>query len=95
MSLSQITPTMSTQRLIDRDERTRQKPMRVLVLGMCRTGTTSIAIALRKLGYTFLPNHPNLHYGKKPSTSLCYHLKTGLKTNGRWNPTAKKSLTNF
>ena len=52
MSLSQITPTMSTQRLIDRDERTRQKPMRVLVLGMCRTGTTSIAIALRKLGYT-------------------------------------------
>jgi hypothetical protein len=52
MSLSQITPTMSKQRLIDRDERTRKKPMRVLVLGMCRTGTSSIAVALRKLGYT-------------------------------------------
>ncbi|KAI4649087.1 hypothetical protein J4E93_003399 [Alternaria ventricosa] len=43
---------MSKQRLIDRDERTRKKPMRVLVLGMCRTGTTTIAVALRKLGYT-------------------------------------------
>jgi len=39
-------------RLIDRDERTRKKPMRVLVLGMCRTGTTSVSVALRKLGYT-------------------------------------------
>jgi len=52
MSLSQITPSMSKQRLIDRDERTRKKPMRILVLGMCRTGTTTIAVALRKLGYT-------------------------------------------
>ncbi|KAI4631410.1 hypothetical protein J4E83_002942 [Alternaria metachromatica] len=43
---------MSKQRLIDRDERTRKKPMRILVLGMCRTGTTTIAVALRKLGYT-------------------------------------------
>lgn len=43
---------MSTQRLIDSDERTRTKPMRILVLGMCRTETTSIAVALRKLGYT-------------------------------------------
>jgi hypothetical protein len=42
---------MST-RLIDSDARMRTKPMRVLVLGMCRTGTTSISIALRKLGYT-------------------------------------------
>ena len=43
---------MASPRLIDRDERTRKKPMRVLVLGMCRTGTTSMAVALRKLGYT-------------------------------------------
>lgn len=43
---------MSGQRLIDSDERTRKKPMRVLVLGMCRTGTTSVSVALRKLGYT-------------------------------------------
>ncbi|KAH7371187.1 hypothetical protein BKA66DRAFT_424539 [Pyrenochaeta sp. MPI-SDFR-AT-0127] len=43
---------MPGQRLIDHDERTRKKPMRVLVLGMCRTGTTSVSIALRKLGYT-------------------------------------------
>lgn len=43
---------MASQRLIDRNERTRSKPMRVLVLGMCRTGTTTVAIALRKLGYT-------------------------------------------
>jgi hypothetical protein len=39
-------------RLIDRDTRVRKKPMRVLVLGMCRTGTTSLSTALRKLGYT-------------------------------------------
>ncbi|KAJ4364483.1 hypothetical protein N0V83_009077 [Neocucurbitaria cava] len=43
---------MPAPRLIDQDERTRTKPMRILVLGMCRTGTTSISIALRKLGYT-------------------------------------------
>ncbi|KAH8725376.1 hypothetical protein GQ44DRAFT_707000 [Phaeosphaeriaceae sp. PMI808] len=41
-----------SDRLIDQIERTRTKPMRILVLGMCRTGTTSIAVALRKLGYT-------------------------------------------
>lgn len=39
-------------RLIDREERVRQKPMRVLVLGMCRTGTSAVSMALRKLGYT-------------------------------------------
>jgi hypothetical protein len=39
-------------RLIDRDTRLRKKPMRILVLGMCRTGTTSLSTALRKLGYT-------------------------------------------
>ncbi|KAJ4354351.1 uncharacterized protein N0V89_006086 [Didymosphaeria variabile] len=41
----------SGTRLIDRDQRVRTKPMRVLVLGMCRTGTSSIRLALRKLGY--------------------------------------------
>ncbi|KAF2789360.1 hypothetical protein K505DRAFT_253516 [Melanomma pulvis-pyrius CBS 109.77] len=46
---------MAGQRLIDADERVRTKPMRILVLGMCRTGTTSISTALRKLGYT--PHH--------------------------------------
>ncbi|KAE8845444.1 hypothetical protein HRS9139_00011 [Pyrenophora teres f. teres] len=44
--------TPAPQRLIDRDERTRKKPMRILVLGMCRTGTSTLAVALRKLGYT-------------------------------------------
>jgi hypothetical protein len=39
-------------RLIDRETRVRKKPMRILVLGMCRTGTTSLSTALRKLGYT-------------------------------------------
>lgn len=43
---------MASERLIDRNERTRSKPMRVLVLGMCRTGTSTVAVALRKLGYT-------------------------------------------
>jgi hypothetical protein len=42
----------TTTRLIDATTRTRKKPMRILVLGMCRTGTTSISTALRKLGYT-------------------------------------------
>jgi len=44
--------TPANRRLIDGEERTRKKPMRILVLGMCRTGTTSVAVALRKLGYT-------------------------------------------
>ncbi|KAI9736623.1 MAG: hypothetical protein M1834_000827 [Cirrosporium novae-zelandiae] len=39
-------------RLIDRETGTRTKPMKVLVLGMCRTGTLSIYTALQKLGYT-------------------------------------------
>ncbi|PSN71472.1 hypothetical protein BS50DRAFT_570828 [Corynespora cassiicola Philippines] len=39
-------------RQIDADGRERTKPMRVLVLGMCRTGTSTIAYALRRLGYT-------------------------------------------
>jgi hypothetical protein len=43
---------MTGQRLIDSNARTRKKPMRILVLGMCRTGTTTIGVALRKLGYT-------------------------------------------
>lgn len=43
---------MTTQRLIDTTSRVRKKPMRILVLGMCRTGTTTITLALRKLGFT-------------------------------------------
>ncbi|KAF2272016.1 uncharacterized protein EI97DRAFT_237001 [Westerdykella ornata] len=39
-------------RLINNAPRERTKPMRVLVLGLSRTGTTSILVALRKLGYT-------------------------------------------
>lgn len=42
---------MAPERLIDSDTRTRNKPMRVLVLGMCRTGTSSIKAALGRLGY--------------------------------------------
>jgi hypothetical protein len=43
---------MTGRRLIDKDERSRQKPMRILVLGMPRTGTSSLCLALRKMGYT-------------------------------------------
>ncbi|KAF2028302.1 hypothetical protein EK21DRAFT_101906 [Setomelanomma holmii] len=42
----------TTNRLIDANTHARKKPMRILVLGMCRTGTTTMSIALRKLGYT-------------------------------------------
>ncbi|KAF2108901.1 hypothetical protein BDV96DRAFT_605330 [Lophiotrema nucula] len=43
---------MATQRReIDTTEGSRTTPMRVLVLGMPRTGTTSLTLALRKLGY--------------------------------------------
>jgi hypothetical protein len=44
--------TMAGRRLIDKDERERNKPMRILVLGMPRTGTSSLCLALRKMGYT-------------------------------------------
>jgi hypothetical protein len=44
---------MAFPRLIDeREEVTRKWPMHVLVLGMPRTGTSSLIIALRTLGYT-------------------------------------------
>lgn len=38
-------------RLIDRDKGTRTRPMRLLVLGISRTGTSSLCIALEKLRY--------------------------------------------
>lgn len=46
------TAKMPTQRLIDQLDRPRKKPMRVLVLGVSRTGTSSIMQALQTLGYT-------------------------------------------
>ncbi|GAB1205839.1 hypothetical protein APSETT445_004518 [Aspergillus pseudonomiae] len=39
-------------RLIDHEPNTRTKPMRILCLGLTRTGTNSLVVALRKLGYT-------------------------------------------
>ncbi|OQD72401.1 hypothetical protein PENDEC_c021G02285 [Penicillium decumbens] len=38
-------------RLIDSEPNTRVKPMLVLCMGMARTGTNSMTVALRKLGY--------------------------------------------
>jgi hypothetical protein len=43
---------MVGRRLIDNDERTRKTPMRILVLSMPRTGTSTLCLALRKMGYT-------------------------------------------
>jgi hypothetical protein len=44
---------MANHRLIDdKEAKPRTQPMRVLVLGMPRTGTSSLIIALRTLGYT-------------------------------------------
>jgi hypothetical protein len=42
---------MGGPRLIDAQQRERKTPMRVIVLGLSRTGTASICAALRKLGY--------------------------------------------
>jgi len=39
-------------RLIDEQPVERKKPVRVLILGLSRTGNTSLCAALRKLGYT-------------------------------------------
>ncbi|KAF2742304.1 hypothetical protein M011DRAFT_462545 [Sporormia fimetaria CBS 119925] len=43
---------MPGSRHIDYEERTRSKPMKVLIFGLSRTGTASICAALRKLSYT-------------------------------------------
>ncbi|KAF1838933.1 hypothetical protein BDW02DRAFT_306310 [Decorospora gaudefroyi] len=43
---------MTGRRLIDKVDRERQKPMRILVLSMPRTGTSTLCLALRKLSYT-------------------------------------------
>ncbi|KAE8377164.1 hypothetical protein BDV26DRAFT_264300 [Aspergillus bertholletiae] len=39
-------------RRIDKEPNRRVKPMRILCLGLTRTGTNSLALALQKLGYT-------------------------------------------
>lgn len=45
-------PHSLTRRLIDSHTGARTRPMRVLCLGMPRTGTMSLFIALQRLGYT-------------------------------------------
>lgn len=49
--LYNLKPHPKTGRLIDSYPGTRNKPMRVLCLGMSRTGTMSLFTALQKLGY--------------------------------------------
>lgn len=56
----EVTPPMAQEpevkrsgpRLIDEKPAERKKPVRVLILGLSRTGNTSLCAALRKLGYT-------------------------------------------
>ncbi|EEH39085.1 hypothetical protein PAAG_01547 [Paracoccidioides lutzii Pb01] len=38
-------------RLIDKEQSKRQRPMKVIVAGLCRTGTMSMNMALRELGF--------------------------------------------
>jgi len=54
-SLKPDESTGQSGRLIDAYQMKRTKPMKVLVLGMCRTGTSSMREALKILGYT--PHH--------------------------------------
>ncbi|EER44874.1 conserved hypothetical protein [Histoplasma capsulatum H143] len=39
-------------RLIDKEQNKRKRPMKVIAAGLCRTGTMSMNIALRQLGFT-------------------------------------------
>ncbi|KAI9036207.1 sulfotransferase family protein [Aspergillus affinis] len=51
-------------RLIDKEPNARTKPMRILGVGLCRTGTSSMRIALNKLGYT--PYHGSESFKNPP-----------------------------
>ena len=50
--LKNLRPHPTTGRLIDSHPGKRTKPMRVLCLGLSRTGTMSLFNALKELGYT-------------------------------------------
>ncbi|KAH8426383.1 sulfotransferase family protein [Aspergillus melleus] len=51
-------------RLIDKEPNVRVKPMRILGVGLCRTGTNSMRIALSKLGY--IPYHGSESFKNPP-----------------------------
>lgn len=78
-----LSPHPTTGRLIDSHPGTRTLPMRVLVLGMSRTGTMSIFTALEKLNY-----HP-YHMAKAvqaPKTNLnvwCEALRAKFHGQGK------------
>ncbi|RAQ59357.1 hypothetical protein COH20_005842 [Aspergillus flavus] len=72
-------------RLIDREPNTRIKPMRILCLGLTRTGTNSLVVALRKLGYT--PYHGSECF-KSPPRDFNLWIEA-LKCNF-FNPDPKK-----
>lgn len=65
--LKSLRPHPTTGRLIDAHPGTRSKPMRVICLGMSRTGTMSLYTALQRLGYK--PYHMAVAM-KSPESSL-------------------------
>ena len=77
--LYNIKPHAVTGRLIDSHPGKRTKPMKVLCLGMSRTGTMSLFTGLQKLGYT--PYHMAVALGS-PRTSLsCWSEALDAKFN--------------
>ncbi len=51
---------MATTRAIDRDQSIKTKPMKVLCLGVSRTGTSSLCAGLAKMGYKTFHMNENL-----------------------------------
>ena len=56
---------MATTRAIDRDHSVKTKPMRVLCLGVSRTGTSSLCQGLAKLGYKTFHMDANLAHPRR------------------------------
>ncbi|CAJ2506016.1 Uu.00g001460.m01.CDS01 [Anthostomella pinea] len=88
--LYNLKPDPLTGRLIDSHPGTRTKPMRVLCLGMSRTGTMSLFTALQKLGYA--PYHMAVAMGS-PRTNLdCWSEGLNAKFNGRGKKWGKEEF---
>jgi hypothetical protein len=84
-------------RLIDEDNNLRTRPMRLLVLGLSRTGTSSIGAALKMLGYKtfhmtevcseyFQPRHESDFFKDAgPAKEVLPLLERGLECQVSWS----------
>jgi hypothetical protein len=88
--LSNINPHPITGRLIDSYPVTRTRPMRVLCLGQSRTGTMTLFIALKQLGFT--PYHMSLSLGGPKANLSLWREALDAKFHGKGKPWGREEF---